>query len=85
MSLLPPAAIEAIFREIIAELYRNNTLEELTVKRVRIAAEQELSLEPGWFKTHEEWKDRSKIFITEECVRDHSGIWKVLSILIGYF
>jgi hypothetical protein len=68
MSSPAPVAIESTIRDIISELYRTNKLEELTVKRVRIAAEQELSLDPGWFKTHEVWKDRSKKFIEEEAV-----------------
>jgi hypothetical protein len=68
MSSPAPVAIESTIRDIISELYRTDKLEQLTVKRVRIAAEQELSLDPGWFKTHEVWKDRSKKFIEEEAV-----------------
>jgi hypothetical protein len=68
MSSPAPVAIESTIRDIISELYHTKKLDELTVKRVRIAAEQELSLDPGWFKTHEVWKDRSKKFIEEEAV-----------------
>ena len=71
MSSPPPIAIESIIHDIIAELYRTNKLEEITVKRVRTAAEQELSLEPGWFKSHAEWRNRSKNFIAEEAVNRH--------------
>lgn len=57
------AKIESTIRNIIEELYSSNKLEELTVKRVRAAAEKRLELPVDWFRHDDEWKDRSSVFI----------------------
>ncbi len=60
--------LEGALRRVIKNVYDSGNLEELTVKRVRRAAEEELGLEEGFFKTDEEWKERSKDFISGQVV-----------------
>lgn len=55
-------------RDIVARLFRHGQLEDLTVKRVRKAAEEELDLPVDYLKSNSEWKDRSKDIISEEVV-----------------
>jgi hypothetical protein len=61
--------IEFTIRDIVTELFRAGDFENLTVKRVRTQAEENLGLDAGWFKRHAEWKDRSASVIHEEAVR----------------
>ena len=61
-------ALEGALRRVVKNVYESGNMEELTVKRVRTAAEEQLGLEEGFFKTDEEWKERSKAFISGEVV-----------------
>lgn len=66
-----PAAeerLEQALRHAVQVVYKIGDLEELTVKRMRKAAEESLHLYEGFFKESEEWKDRSKRIIEEEAV-----------------
>lgn len=63
-SLPSESRIEATLRKVVS----TGNLEELTLKRVRKAAEQELGLPEDFFKTSLEWKDRSKTIVTAEVV-----------------
>jgi hypothetical protein len=67
---MPPSAseIEAALRRIVADLYAAERYADLTVKRVRVAAEQQLGLDDGWFKADDEWNTRSKDVISSEVV-----------------
>ncbi|RAH43683.1 putative transcriptional regulator [Aspergillus brunneoviolaceus CBS 621.78] len=58
-------ALEQALRDTVADIYKSGNLEELTVKRVRLAAEKALKLDAGFFKTQGDWKARS-----EEVIRD---------------
>ncbi|PLB52754.1 hypothetical protein P170DRAFT_434474 [Aspergillus steynii IBT 23096] len=58
-------ALEKALRDTVAEIYRTGNMEELTVKRVRLAAEKSLQLEPGFFKTDNAWKTKSEQIIRE--------------------
>lgn len=60
--------LEKGLRGTVAGIFRSGKLEELTVKRVRLATETTLGLEEGFFKAHEEWKSRSETVIKEEAV-----------------
>lgn len=60
--------LEKGLRDTVASIFRSGKLEELTVKRVRLATETTLGLEEGFFKGHEEWKSRSESVIKEEAV-----------------
>jgi len=57
-------------RNTVTRIYENGNLEDLTVRRVREAAEDKLGLERGWFKAHPYWKNRSKELIEQEAVCD---------------
>ena len=63
-----PETLEAALRRVVRNVFDARNLEELTVKRVRRAAEVELELEEGFFKTDEAWRDRSKGVISGEVV-----------------
>ncbi|PYH41967.1 putative transcriptional regulator [Aspergillus saccharolyticus JOP 1030-1] len=58
-------ALEQALRDTVANIYKLGKLEELTVKRVRLAAEKSLQLDEGFFKTQGDWKARS-----EEVIRN---------------
>jgi hypothetical protein len=62
--------LEKALRNTVANIFRTGKLDELTVKRVRLATETALGLEEGFFKAHEEWKTRSDQIIKDEAVRD---------------
>lgn len=63
------AALERALRNAVERVYKLGNLEELTVKRIRAAAEQDLDLEEGFFKTDSTWKEKSKDIIQSEVVR----------------
>ncbi|KAJ5801031.1 uncharacterized protein N7518_003099 [Penicillium psychrosexuale] len=56
-------------RDQVAAIFKAGNLEELTVKRVRLAAENTLGLTAGYFKTTGDWKARS-----EDIIKDEVGI-----------
>ncbi|KAH8426838.1 putative transcriptional regulator [Aspergillus melleus] len=58
-------ALEKALRDTVAEIYKTGNMEELTVKRVRLAAEKSLELEPGFFKADDAWKAKSEQIIRE--------------------
>lgn len=62
--------LEKALRDTVANIFRTGRLEELTVKRVRLATEAALGLEEGFFKAHDEWKSRSDQIIKDEAVSD---------------
>lgn len=59
-------ALEKALRDAVAKIYKSGTMEELTVKRVRLAAEKELGVEEGFFKTSRDWKSKSDQIIKDE-------------------
>ncbi|EZF25446.1 hypothetical protein H112_02244 [Trichophyton rubrum D6] len=64
---LPSAeAIEQGLRATVAKIYKSGNLDELTVKRVRLATEKILGLEQGVLKAHAEWKQKSDEIIKDE-------------------
>ncbi|EFE42134.1 transcriptional regulator, putative [Trichophyton verrucosum HKI 0517] len=64
---LPSAeAIEQGLRATVAKIYKSGNLDELTVKRVRLATEKNLGLEQGVLKAHAEWKQKSDEIIKDE-------------------
>lgn len=60
--------IEQGLRDIVARLFQTGKLDELTVKRVRRAAEAELGLAEDFLKS-QEWSKKSKEIISDEVVR----------------
>ncbi|GIJ87524.1 hypothetical protein Asppvi_006432 [Aspergillus pseudoviridinutans] len=59
-------ALEKALRDAVAKIYQSGKLEELTVKRVRLAAERALGLEEGFFKGDSAWKSKSDQTIKDE-------------------
>ncbi|GIK01339.1 hypothetical protein Aspvir_005373 [Aspergillus viridinutans] len=59
-------ALEKALRDAVAKIYRSAKMEELTVKRVRLAAERALGLEEGFFKGDSAWKSKSDLIIKDE-------------------
>lgn len=70
-----------ILRAIIAEAYKDQDFESLTLKRVRAAAETRLGLEDGFFKSNDYWKDRSKDVVNKEVVFKPAVSQKLYGIL----
>lgn len=74
-SLSPPPSLpsddelERVLRKVVQDLYKSGNLENLTVKRVRKAAEAQLDVKEGFFRDHGTWKERSKEIIQSEVVR----------------
>lgn len=66
----PPSddALARALRDTVARIYKTGNMEELTVKRVRLAAEKSLGLEPGFFKADDAWKAKSEQIIREAVV-----------------
>lgn len=61
-------AMEKALRDAVARIYHEGNMEDLTVKRVRAAAESSLGLDEGFFKADAGWKARSDGIIKDEVV-----------------
>ncbi|MCJ1390876.1 hypothetical protein MMC18_003737 [Xylographa bjoerkii] len=57
--------LEQSLRNAVRDVYKTGDLEELTVKRIRKAVEENLNLQEDFFK-EPAWKDKSKEIIEEE-------------------
>lgn len=77
----PPssAALKEALQSVVQEIYETRKVEDLTVKRVRIAAEKRLGLQKDFFKDHPVWKDKSKVIIQAEVVRAINPIGRYFS------
>ncbi|CAG8894056.1 unnamed protein product [Penicillium nalgiovense] len=60
--------LEKSLRDQVAAIFKSGNMEELTVKRVRLAAEDTLGLTEGYFKSTGDWKARSENVIKDEVV-----------------
>ncbi|KAJ5725900.1 uncharacterized protein N7483_007257, partial [Penicillium malachiteum] len=58
--------IEKGLRDEVAGIFKTGNMEELTVKRVRLAAEKKLGITEGYFKQTGNWKARSEEIIKSE-------------------
>ncbi|KAM5453207.1 hypothetical protein MaudCBS49596_002986 [Microsporum audouinii] len=67
-------AIEQRLRDTVANIFKSGNLDELTVKRVRLATEEKLGLEQGFFKSHNEWKLRSDEIIKNEVEKQENPL-----------
>ncbi|KAL4921811.1 hypothetical protein BDW62DRAFT_197518 [Aspergillus aurantiobrunneus] len=66
--------LERALRETVAKIFKTGKTEELTVKRVRLAAEKALQIEEGFFKSNGDWKARSDEIIKDEVeVQDNAA------------
>ncbi|KAJ5816479.1 hypothetical protein N7447_008712 [Penicillium robsamsonii] len=58
--------LERSLRDQVAAIFKSGNMEELTVKRVRLAVEATLGLSAGYFKSTDDWKARSENIIKDE-------------------
>ncbi|GAD99419.1 transcriptional regulator, putative [Paecilomyces variotii No. 5] len=58
--------LERGLRNTVADIFKKGNLDELTVKRVRLATEKALGLEEGFFKGDVRWKTKSDEIIKDE-------------------
>ncbi|KAJ5425933.1 hypothetical protein N7465_001003 [Penicillium sp. CMV-2018d] len=65
-------ALEKALRDQVAAIFKSGNMEELTVKRVRLAIEDTLGLTAGYFKSTGDWKARSENIIKDEVQLDSS-------------
>ncbi|KAH0096980.1 hypothetical protein KCU66_g16050, partial [Aureobasidium melanogenum] len=59
----PPS--DAILEKTLRDIVRKAEVDPITVKRVRTAAEERLGLDAGFFKSHDEWNEKSKEIIED--------------------
>ena len=66
----PPndAQLEHALREAVRSVFETGKMENLTVKRLRNHVETNLGLEPEFFKSNDQWKEKSKNLIQQEVV-----------------
>lgn len=60
--------LERALRDAVAKVYKSGKMEELTVKRIRLAAEKSLKLEEGFYRSQGDWKTRSEQIIKNQVV-----------------
>jgi hypothetical protein len=60
--------LAAALRDAVKRIFDAGDLSELTVKRVRAAAERKLQLPEDFFKGHPEWRGKSKEIVEAEAV-----------------
>lgn len=62
------SALEKALRDMVASIYEAGDMQELTVRRVRLATEKRLGLDEGFFKNDSRWKAKSDEIIKDEVV-----------------
>ena len=86
MANLPPDPIvEQALRDVVRDTFGRGDNENLTVKRMRTAAEDKLGLEHDFFRLNAEWKTRSKEVIEQEAVSLMTRCNPSSQSLIRYF
>ncbi|KAI9800248.1 MAG: hypothetical protein M1825_004232 [Sarcosagium campestre] len=65
--------LELHLRDAVKKVFASGRLDELTVKRIRIAVEAELSLPKDYFKDDPIWKEKSKEVILREADIQHAA------------
>lgn len=76
----PPS--DAILEKTLRDIVRKAEVDPITVKRVRTAAEERLGLDAGFFKSHDEWNEKSKEIIEDAFVRCNVHLMHSGSVLI---
>ncbi|KAF2083492.1 hypothetical protein K490DRAFT_51550 [Saccharata proteae CBS 121410] len=66
-------AVEQALRHAVRQVFKSGNLDNLTVKRVRKSAEEELDLSTDFLKNDAKWKDRSKQVIESEVAAQENG------------
>jgi len=62
------ATIARTLRDVVIATHKSGKDEDLTVKRVRAKAEEQLGLSAGYLKTNQRWKQKSQDNILEAVV-----------------
>src|ERR1700743_142843 len=73
--------IASALRTTVADIFNSGSLEDLTLKRVRKAVEQQLNLPEDFLKTSQEWKDKSKEIVNAEVVRQKQHWFRLAQFL----
>lgn len=60
--------LDKALRDVVADTFKSGKTDELTVKRMRLAAEKALGIEEGFFRSDNVWKVKSDQIIKEEVV-----------------
>jgi hypothetical protein len=68
------AAISQKLRDVVISIHKTAKPEDLTVKRVRVRAEKELSLPDGFLKKDPVWKQKSQDTILAAVVSKHISL-----------
>lgn len=76
-------ALTQALRDVVAGIFKSGKVEELTVKRVRLAAEKKLGIDEGFFKDDGDWKKRSDQIIKEEAVSGMNGVYGLWGLFNG--
>lgn len=63
------ATISRALRDTVIAIHKSGNTDDLTVKRVRTRAEEQLGLPAGFLKTDTSWKRKSHNLIHEAVVR----------------
>lgn len=62
------ATLDQALRDTIQQVFQSGNLDELTIRRVRVATEKRLGLGDGFYKNDPLWKEESKRTIEAEVV-----------------
>ncbi|KAJ5965525.1 hypothetical protein N7481_012239 [Penicillium waksmanii] len=65
--------LEQALRDEVTSRFETGRREEITVKRVRLAVEEELKLEGGFFRTTGDWKAKSEEIIVNQVHQQEAG------------
>jgi hypothetical protein len=68
VSIPSDSKIKQGLRKVIERIFKSGDHDNLTLKRVRKAVEDELELPEDFFRVDSDWKEKSKDFITAEVV-----------------
>ncbi|KAI1945584.1 hypothetical protein LOZ12_002373 [Ophidiomyces ophidiicola] len=60
------ASLKKALQDAVARIFKSGKMEDLTVKRVRLAAEKSLGLQEGFYKGDAIWKAKSDTVIKDE-------------------
>lgn len=71
------ATLEQALRNAVQKVYKAGNTDDLTVRRIRKAVEEDLELQGGFFKNDPVWNTKSKNVIQSEvvCVKPNSTCW----------
>ena len=66
--------LEQALRDAVQKVYKTGNTDDLTVRRIRKAVEEDLDLQDGFFKNDPVWNTKSKSVIQSEVVRVNQAL-----------